>query len=87
MVENYTSAKRLKGLLPDSIVVAHKTGTSGTNDKGISAGTNDVGIISLPNGKHLAIAVFVSDSNENYDTNERIIAQISLAAFRFYNQH
>ena len=84
MVENFTSAKRLKGLLPDSIVVAHKTGTSGTNDKGISAGTNDVGIISLPNGKHLAIAVFVSDSTENHDTNESIIAQIALAAYRFY---
>ena len=85
MVDNYTSAKRLKGLLPDSIVVAHKTGTSGTNKKGISAGTNDVGIISLPNGKHLAIAVFVSDSYENYDTNEGIIAQIALAAYRFYS--
>jgi len=87
MVENYTSSKRLKGLLPDSLVVAHKTGTSGTNDKGISAATNDVGIICLPNGKHLAIAVFVSDSYENYETNERIIAEIALAAFRFYNHY
>lgn len=84
MVENYTSAKRLKGLLPDSVVVGHKTGTSGSNEKGMSAGTNDVGIIYLPNGQQIAIAVFVSDSYENYETNEYIIAQIASATYHFY---
>lgn len=85
MLESYNSPKRLKGLLPDSIKVAHKTGTSGTNEKGISAGTNDVGIITLPNGKHLIVSVFVSNSSEKFETDERIIAEIAACAFRHYS--
>lgn len=84
MVDNYTSAMRLKGLLPSNTVVAHKTGTSGTNKKGISAGTNDVGIITMPNGKKIAIAVFVSNSTEKYETNEKAIAEIAFAAYQYY---
>src|SRR5262245_48646495 len=52
MIESRPGAKRLKGLLPADTVVAHKTGTSGT-EKGISAATNDIGIITLPGGQHL----------------------------------
>lgn len=37
---------------------------------------NDIGIITLPNGKHFAIAVYVSDSSEKSDVNEKIIAEI-----------
>ncbi len=73
-------AKRLKGELPAGTTVAHKTGTSGT-EKGITAATNDIGIITLPNGKHLAIAVFVSDSPANAATRESVIAKIAKAAF------
>jgi len=62
MLATSTGPKRLKGQLPSGTPVAHKTGTSNTNDKGLTAATNDVGIIILPNGKHLAIAVFITDS-------------------------
>jgi beta-lactamase class A len=61
MSESNTGPKRLKGLLPAGTAVAHKTGSSWT-ENGITAATNDIGIVTLPNGKHLAIAVFVSDS-------------------------
>ncbi|MCX6152659.1 MAG: class A beta-lactamase, subclass A2 [Candidatus Kapabacteria bacterium] len=81
MLETITGPKRIKGLLPDSVKVAHKTGTSGTNDDEVSAATNDIGIIFLPNGKHLAIAVFVSDSFEELESDEEIIAEISKAAY------
>ena len=37
MTETTTGKKRIKGQLPESTIVAHKTGTSGTNEKGISA--------------------------------------------------
>jgi predicted peptidase len=84
MIESSNSAKRLKGLLPDNIVVAHKTGTSNTNEKGITAAVNDVGIINLPNGKHIAISVFVSNSSEKFETNEKIIAEISKAVFDYF---
>lgn len=80
MIESTPGAKRLKGLLPPGTVVAHKTGTSGSQ-KGITAATNDVGIITLPNGRHLAIAVFVSDSAADEATREGVIAKIAKAVF------
>jgi beta-lactamase class A len=80
LTESTPGAKRLKGLLPAGTVVAHKTGTSGTA-KGMTAATNDIGIITLANGKHLAIAVFVSDSPADEDTREGVIAKIAKAIY------
>ena len=62
MTETITGKKRIKGQLPESTIVAHKTGTSGTNEKGISAAVNDIGIVTLANGKHFIITIFVSNS-------------------------
>jgi len=84
MTETTTGPKRIKGLLPADAIVAHKTGTSGTNDEGLTPATNDVGIITLPNGKHLAIAVFVCNSKADETTRELVIAQIAKAAWDFY---
>ncbi|MBD2019144.1 class A beta-lactamase, subclass A2 [Leptolyngbya sp. FACHB-36] len=80
MTETPTGLKRIKGLLPDKTVVAHKTGTSRTID-GMAAATNDVGLVTLPNGQHLAIAVFVSDSRANDATREEVIAKVARAAW------
>jgi beta-lactamase class A len=78
MIETPTFPTRLKGLLPKTAVVAHKTGSSGTA-KGITAATNDIGIVTLPNGQHLAIAVYVSDSPADLVTREKVIAEITKA--------
>jgi len=78
MIETPTFPTRLKGLLPKTAVVAHKTGSSGTSN-GITAATNDIGIVTLPNGHHLAIAVYVSDSPVDLVTREKVIAQIAKA--------
>jgi beta-lactamase class A len=81
MVGTTTGQDRLKKLLPAGTIVAHKTGTSGTNKDGLTGAVNDVGFITLPNGKHIAISVFVSNSTESMETNERIIADIAKAAY------
>ncbi|MBW4458984.1 MAG: class A beta-lactamase, subclass A2 [Nodosilinea sp. WJT8-NPBG4] len=80
MTETPTGLQRIKGLLPDGTVVAHKTGTSRTVD-GVTAATNDVGLVTLPNGQHLAIAVFVSDSTANDTIREEVIAKVARAAW------
>ena len=80
MIESTPGAKRLKGLLPAGTVVAHKTGTSGSRN-GITAATNDIGIMTLANGRHLAIAVFVSDSPADEATREAVIAKIARAVW------
>jgi len=82
MRETSTGPKRLKGGLPAGIVVAHKTGYSGAHKTtGVYAAINDIGIVFLPNGKHFYISVFVTDSKEDFDTNEKIIADIAKAAW------
>jgi beta-lactamase class A len=83
MQETSTGPKQIKGLLPAGTIVYHKTGRSGTNDKGIYAATNDIGIITLPNGKHLAIAIFVSDTPVDLPVRESVIARIAKAAFDY----
>ncbi|WP_132225814.1 class A beta-lactamase, subclass A2 [Albibacterium bauzanense] len=77
MVETKTGEKRIKGKLPTGTVVAHKTGTSGTNEEGITAAINDVGIVVLPTGEKVAISVLVSNSKESQEVNEEIIADVS----------
>jgi len=82
MVETTTGPQRLKGLLPAGTIVAHKTGTSGVR-AGKTAATNDIGVIMLPDGRPLLVAVFVKDSAESERTNEAIIAQVAQAAYQF----
>jgi len=80
MTESKPGQKRLKGLLPAGTAVAHKTGSSGT-DKGVTAATNDIGIITLPTGRRVAIAVFVSESPADEATREGVIAKIAKAVY------
>ncbi len=85
MTDTTTGPKRIKGLLPDGTVVAHKTGTSSTVN-GVTAATNDIGLVTLPNGRHMAIAVFVSDSRANDAVREEVIAKVAKAAWNEWSK-
>ena len=80
MTESPTGKNRIKAKLPPGVVVAHKTGTSGVQN-GIAAATNDVGLISLPDGRRLALAIFVTDSAAPEDAREAVIARIARAVY------
>lgn len=85
MKETETGKNRLKGQLPKETIVAHKTGSSGTNKTtGITAAVNDIGVVFLPNGQHFFISVFVTNSKEDAATNEKIIADISKATWDYF---
>jgi len=81
MKETTTGKNRLRGQLPQYAIVAHKTGSSGANKEGLTAAVNDIGIVFLPNRKLFFISVFVTNSRENADTNEKIIADIAKATW------
>lgn len=84
-IETTTGDNRIKGQLPKRTIVAHKTGWSGTNKvTGITAAVNNIGIVFLPNGEYFIISVFVGESKENFETNEKIIADIAKATYDFY---
>jgi beta-lactamase class A len=84
MKETETGQYRLRGGLPRETIVAHKTGSSGTNKEGLTAAVNDIGIVFLPNGLHFFISVFVTESKENADTNEKIIADITRETWNYF---
>ena len=64
----------LRALLPRDVVVAHKPG-------GGPGSNNDVGLIEVPGGPALAIAVMMRNSTFSGVANERAIAMASRVAF------
>lgn len=83
MTECTTGIGRLPYPLKNTgAVIGHKTGTGDNNSDGRYIGINDIGFIDLPNGDRYLIAVFVKDSAEDYETTERIIAEISSIVYK-----
>ena len=48
---------------------------------GVAHATNDIGLIPLPDGRRIAIAVFVTDSTADEATREKVIARIARATY------
>lgn len=86
MLETTTGANKLVAQLPKNIPVAHRTGSSGKNDNGLTAAENDIGIVTLPNGTHYAISILVSDSMESETTNTKMVADISKIVFDYFSR-
>jgi beta-lactamase class A len=84
MLKTSVGQNRIKGKLPENTEVAHRPGTSFTNDKGLTGAINDIGIVKLPNGRHFAIAVFVHNTTEKFKDGEEIIADITKATWDYY---
>jgi beta-lactamase class A len=80
MKDSPTGAHRIKGELPAGALVMHKTGTSGSAN-GVAFATNDVGLITLPDARRLAIAIFVTDSAAGDETRDAVIARIAKASY------
>ncbi len=72
-----TGKARLVGMLPPGTMIAHKTGT--LNGLG-----NDAGIISLPDGRMLAISVFVMKDRRGHLIRDRIMAEVARAAYDYF---
>lgn len=85
MTESENSPDRIKGRLPKTAVVAHKTGT-GNAENGIRSATNDVAIITLPNGKHYALVVFLCNYKDDLPKGEKLIADISKIVWDHYTR-
>ena len=86
MLETNTGANKIVAQLPKGTWVAHKTGSSGKDEKGLTVAENDIGIITLSNGKHYALSVFVSDSMESEATNTKMVADVSKIVFDYFSK-
>ena len=68
-----TGKTRIPALLPAGTLVAHKTGT-------LWAQTSDVGIIRLPDGRNVALAVFVTGQS-SHSSQAQTIAQVARTVY------
>jgi beta-lactamase class A len=80
MTASHTGDHRIRALLPPGTVVADKTGTSGSA-RNFTNATNDVGLITLPDGRKLAIAILVADAAAPPAVREHVIAEIAQAVY------
>jgi beta-lactamase class A len=76
MVEAPNGKNRLPSLLPAGTIIGHKTGTSNRDSANLITAFNDIGIMQLPNGNHIAIAVFIANSPLTDEDNAKIIAEL-----------
>jgi beta-lactamase class A len=83
MTQTVTYPDRLKAGAADGWVLAHKTGTSGTW-KGVTAATNDVGILTAPQGGLVSIVVFIADSRASGADRAQLMARIARATIDSY---
>lgn len=86
MLSTSTGLNKLVEQLPKNTPVARKTGASGKNKEGLTGAENEIAIITLPNGKHYAIAVFVSNSMETDAVNCKMISDISKTVWDYFNK-
>jgi len=71
MARCVTGPRRIRGLLPAGTPVMHKTGT-------LAGVTNDVGIVRLPNGHDLAVAIFAHGMRSEGERSRSIAAAARL---------
>ncbi|UIR57383.1 class A beta-lactamase, subclass A2 [Sphingobacterium sp. SRCM116780] len=84
MVETSRGITWMKAGLPAGTELAHRTGISSTNDQNLRVALNDVGIVTLPNGKHVILSVFLKDITETREDTEKIVADITRATWDYY---
>ena len=73
MSDSPTGANRLSAGLPSGARWAHKTGSSGT-DLGFTPATNDIGIVTLGDGRRFALAAFLAGATATLIDRDRLFA-------------
>jgi len=76
-----TGERRIMGGLPRGTPYAHKTGTGGM-ERGTISATNDVGLISLPDGRSVAIAVYIRDAKGSTSVRLEAMQKIAEAVWK-----
>lgn len=77
LIATSTGPDKLKGMLPEGSVVAHKTGSSDRTAQGVKIADNDIGMILLPDGRRCFVAVLIKDSQQSDAENAALIARIA----------
>lgn len=79
MQRTRTFPTRLKAGTPRGWRIAHKTGTSG-GWRGVTAATNDVGLLQPPDGRTIVVAAFLANSPASGAARDRTLADVARIA-------
>lgn len=71
-----TGTRRIPAMMPETVTVAHKTGS-------LNNTSSDVGILTMPDGRAIALAIYVTGQGSR-DSRERRIASIARAIYDGY---
>lgn len=75
MQSSRTGRQRLRGAVPPGWMFGHKTGT-GQDLLGRTAGYNDVGLLTAPDGKSYAIAVMIGDTGRPIPARQELMQAV-----------
>jgi beta-lactamase class A len=78
-----TGRRRLRAGFPAALRLAHKTGTSATID-GTTDATNDAGIVTLPDGRRIAVVALLAESGSDEPFREAVLARVARAVANAY---
>jgi beta-lactamase class A len=79
MTETRNPDRRIPAGVPAGTRVAHKTGTWGNDAFNVSV--NDVGLVTLPDGTHLALALMVKAAPAKWESVEPVMARLARALY------
>lgn len=85
MSRTKSGPQRLKAGLPAGWKFLHKTGT-GQNYKGATAGYNDIGIATAPDGTRYAIVVLLGDTTASVPARMELMQAVSRAVAEFHGK-
>lgn len=83
MRKTITGPGRLTAGVPRRWTLGHKTGTSSSHG-GVTVATNNVGILTAPDGHQIAVAVFVAGSRRSEKERDALIAAVAHAIITDY---
>jgi beta-lactamase class A len=73
MTQSDTGAHRLRAGLPPGASLAHKAGAAPT-DLGLTPAVNDIGVVTLADGRKMVLAAFLAGSSATETERDRLIA-------------
>lgn len=84
MESSRTGRARLRGAMPAGWVLGHKTGT-GQDLSSRTAGFNDVGLLTAPDGKSYAVAVMIGDTTRPVRERQELMQSVVTAIVANHN--
>lgn len=79
ITETKVGADRIKAGLPAGSSLAHRTGAGLTTD-GVNHATNDIGIVTLPDGRRFVIVTYLAGSRADADERAAALAEMARLA-------